>query len=186
MYYCFLLEPTKVELLTLCGEIPVSCLNFAIMEPWYMAAQRHLFLIIFFQLTLFVLPSAGTLFWHYEFWPFSTYDMYSRPIFKQPRQTYQITSITATNKEVLLGDMEALFPLGPHCINNCIERIINDPKSLHMLLLYYINKCNNNPSSCRLTEPNVIGAYISNVEVRLVNNNTITTNLKSKIYEVYK
>lgn len=101
---------------------------------------------LFLYLALLV-PSAVGLLFRTEIWPFSTYDMYSRPLFKKSREAYVIHVESQYGFKRVMG-MDSLFPLGPHCLHQCLRRL--SPGDQAAFAKYLFDRCTANPKTCYL------------------------------------
>lgn len=84
-----------------------------------------------------------------ELWPFSYYPMYSRPLLNEEFKTFHFVLSTDKNNQIRLHHMSQIFPIGPHCIINCVDKLIHSQK-LHFLLDQIYTNCTRDKGLCHM------------------------------------
>jgi len=116
-----------------------------------------------------------------EIWPFSPYPMYSKSILKSGFKTFHVILKTDFNRDIRLHHMSQIFPIGPHCIINCLFHLGKSGK-IGILADQIYNNCNQDKPLCYLSDnEKIIQIIISDAMVTWLPSNQ----LKVEDNEIY-
>ncbi len=83
--------------------------------------------------------------------------MYSRPLFEKIRPAYVVQVQTVDGTYRVMG-MDSLFPIGPHCLSNCIRSLKHENRV--RLAQYIFDRCQANPEACYLGSSNILSVTL--------------------------
>ena len=107
--------------------------------------------------------------------------MYSKSILKSGFKTFHVTLKTDFNREIRLHHMSQIFPIGPHCIINCLF-YLGKSGNVGILADQIYNNCNQDKPLCYLSNnENILQVIISDTMVTWLPSNQ----LKVEDNEIY-